>query len=60
MDSNPCTTRCIMKKLGRKKNRTKLVHKNVSQGYDKVKRHIMKDLHLCSYQIRSDFKEKDI
>ena len=46
-DSNPCTTRCIMKKLGRKKTRTKGVHKNVRQGYNKVKLHIMKNLHLC-------------
>ena len=46
MDSNPCATRWRMKNLCRKKTRTKVVHKNVSQGYIKVKRHIMKNLQL--------------
>ena len=44
MDSNPCTTSCIIKKLGRKKTKTKVVHNNVSQGYNRVQPHIMKHL----------------
>ena len=46
LDSNLCATIWRMKKLGSKKTRTKVVHKNVSQGYNKVKSHILKNLHL--------------
>ena len=49
MDSNLCATSCIMKELGRKKTLTKGVHKNISQGYNKINCHIMKNLHLCCY-----------
>ena len=57
MDSNPCGIRCILKKLGIKKTRTKVVHKNVSQGYIKAKRHIMKNSQLSYVSIQPNFEK---
>ena len=60
MDSNPCVTRWGMKKLGRKKTGTKVVHKNLSQGYDKVKHLIMKNQHFCYVRIEAKFGQDQI
>ena len=57
MDSNPCVTRCIMNKLGRKKTRKKVFNKNISQVYIKVKRHIMKNSQLSYVSIQPNFEK---
>ena len=41
---------------GVSKNKDKSFHKNVSQGYDKIKLHIIKSFHIC-FQI---FKKQDV
>ena len=52
MYSNPCIAKCILKKLGRK-----VVNKNVSQGYIKVKRDIMKNSQLSYVSIQPNFEK---